>query len=182
MSNQTNEVEEVINKTGVIITENGFEEISKHKTKLKCKTCNGDKFVTPADYLAIDCPDCTPPTDSNCSDNKQKEQLIKVAPAESNNYNILNKKIKRNIALWIRTRKDTIDLDESLTNIIKNLLQQERQRERLEIYAKIAKTPIDKAHTYSSENADTYIAYDEGQIHMHEKIMELLSSNKPSNE
>ena len=65
---------------------------------------------------------------------------------------------------------------------LESTLQQERQRERLEIYAKIAKTPIDKAHTYSSENADTYIAYDEGQIHMHEKIMELLSSNKPSNE
>lgn len=142
----------------------GFETGSKIH-KIPCKECNRIKSLT------CDCKDCVPPTDSKLKD-KQKEQLIKVAPAEYSNYNILNKKIKRSIALWIRRRNDTLDLDESLTKIIQNLIQSER------------KEVIGKHNAYILNEWQLKGLGDERVLFpILEKATEIsLSSNKPSNE
>ena len=39
---------------------------------------------------------------------------------------------------------------------------------------KVKENPIDKAHTYGSENADVYRAYDAGQEQMKQKVLTLI--------
>ncbi len=64
----------------------------EQKDEKKCKTCGGDGWVTPADNLAVDCPDCSSPKKpewgnlafnflEKCMDENQDGYLITVEPA-----------------------------------------------------------------------------------------------------
>ena len=57
---------------------------------------------------------------------------------------------------------------------IKSLLSQQEAKIKREWLEEIENTPIEKAHTYASENADIYRAYDRGQQRFKDTITSKL--------
>lgn len=64
-----------------------------------------------------------------------------------------------------------IESAERIDAIIDQAIQQERER----LVVEIKKVEIERAHTYASENADVYRAYDSGQEAMKNRIITLIS-------
>lgn len=65
---------------------------------------------------------------------------------------------------------------ERLKRYFKEALSTARQEERKEIVEKIEKVQVKRAHTYSSENAEVYRAYDNGQEDMKSHILSSLQN------
>ena len=59
---------------------------------------------------------------------------------------------------------------------IKHFIEQELKKEREEIVGMIENQPIEKAHTYGSENAEMYRAYDNGQEQFKKDIINTIKN------
>lgn len=70
--------------------------------------------------------------------------------------------------------KDFLDLD--FDTKIKHFIEQELKKEREEIVGMIENQPIEKAHTYGSENAEMYRAYDNGQEQFKKDIINTIKN------
>lgn len=60
---------------------------------------------------------------------------------------------------------------------ILNSLKQARQDERKKVVDELSFISIERAHTYASENADMYRAYDNGQAMMLQKVKNFLTKD-----
>ena len=59
---------------------------------------------------------------------------------------------------------------------LKSLISSTQSHLIEEIIKMVGETKIEKAHTYSSENSDVYIAFDKGQADMKNRIITNLST------
>ena len=73
------------------------------------------------------------------------------------------------LSLWNKvTRSDIGELSD--------FIEQELKKEREEIVGMIENQPIEKAHTYGSENAEMYRAYDNGQEQFKKDIINTIKN------
>ena len=59
---------------------------------------------------------------------------------------------------------------------MEDFIEQELKKEREEIVGMIENQPIEKAHTYGSENAEMYRAYDNGQEQFKKDIINTIKN------
>jgi len=71
---------------------------------------------------------------------------------------------------WNNPEEVEIWFEEKLREVRERSVAEERER----VIEEINNTPIDKAHTYSSENADEYRTFDNGQESYKQKLLSFL--------
>jgi hypothetical protein len=67
--------------------------------------------------------------------------------------------------------------EESIKSFISSQKEEWEMAERERLVKEIEGLPIDKAHTYSSENAEDYRIYDAGQENYKKKVINLINSS-----
>jgi len=88
------------------------------------------------------------------------DELWELIPKDFNYKNIDRKTLYN----WLKSR-------------LEYSIHQARAEERERVVGEIRNTPIDKAHTYSSENADEYRIFDNGQESYKQKLLTSLQDN-----
>jgi len=84
----------------------------------------------------------------------------------------LEKKLFKMVYQWGRVGVVTDEKCFAFQEYIKDI----RQQTIKEVIEMVEKTPIEKAHTYASENADEYRIYDAGQEAYKQTILQDLKS------
>lgn len=79
------------------------------------------------------------------------------------------------LCVVIKHNEPLDNITNDVVNYFRQALSKQDHISRESIKEAIKNCPIDKAHTYSSENADIYRAYDNGQENYKEKILQTLN-------